>query len=36
VPAFSADKTGRKRRRAPKRKQQDLFDDLFAFLEKNS
>jgi hypothetical protein len=36
VPAFSADKPARKRRRAPKRKQRDLFDDLFAFMEKNS
>ncbi len=35
VPAFSADKPARKRRRAPKQKQRDLFDDLFAFLEKN-
>jgi hypothetical protein len=35
VPVFSADKPARKRRRAPKQQQRDLFDDLFAFLGKN-
>jgi tetratricopeptide (TPR) repeat protein len=36
VPNFSAEKkAGRKRRRAPRRPQPDLFDDFAAFLEKN-
>ncbi|HVQ76454.1 MAG TPA: hypothetical protein VMT79_13075 [Candidatus Binatia bacterium] len=35
VPAFSGDKAPRKRRRARRRMQRDLFDDLFAFLEKD-
>jgi len=35
VPTFTAEKARRKRQRAPRRPQRDLFDDFFAFLKKN-
>ncbi len=33
APAFGAEKAGRKRQRAPRRQQRDLFDDFLAFME---
>jgi hypothetical protein len=37
APVFSADKAPRgKRRRAPRRKQHDLFDDFLPFVEKDA